>query len=135
MANTPLPPLEDLQRLAEEWKVRLELSDWKVICRIVRRSELAYRWATAEAWVNVEQRRVQVVYRSDVDADPEYDGDPAEIDWEETTVHELLHCVFPSSIVKVKDGGKKTIYEQGINSMARALVKLHRASKRTEEGS
>lgn len=103
------------------WQERLRLSDWKVVVKIVKRSEMVTQDSLAECAWNLERKRADVhlldTRARTTDENPDMEAD---------LVHELLHLHF-APFWDHEDNNKAVPQEQAIDIIAEALVAAYRS--------
>jgi hypothetical protein len=115
-----------LQALCDEWQQELGLSDWTIITKFARYHELEQDRAGNIEW-NIERRGARIRILQPNDEAP----DGLEVLPEHVLVHELLHIHFRHY---APDGVENTCFEQGLNAVASALVRLKRAAQPSPAG-
>ena len=115
---------KQLDKKLKYWQKVLELRDWHIKARIVKSKDMPTKYyAGCVSWdLQYKAAKISILDFEDIPTDV-----IAEPDMEETLVHELLHLQLAPIH---NDFGESTGYEmkeeQVINSLARALTKLHR---------
>jgi hypothetical protein len=119
------PTQEQFEEWLRQWQPILGLSDWEIRVRIVPAKKLSDPKHTAECWSNSQCRAAELLISRDEEAS-EYLL-PEAMNWEETLVHESVHCLMdPSESEGRKTHHQEILYEQGINALAKALVRARR---------
>ncbi|MEM3554252.1 MAG: hypothetical protein QXU79_00305 [Candidatus Micrarchaeaceae archaeon] len=112
----------EAQKLVNEWKPVLGLSDWDVRVQVVPSGEeeapcwTVFVWTTREATITV---RADAFLRGALGWD---------VNLEQAVIHELLHLLFPMVNQSDTEDAEYSIFEQALNSLAKAFVNLRRAS-------
>lgn len=113
--------LDELQVLCAEWQKRLRLQDWKVKVTFCRMRDMDDAYGHMDTRNYFKEADIQI-------ADP-VDRTDASPDIEQTLVHELVHIHFAQ--LETPEGYGLTMFENGIDLTAWALVNLKRENKST----
>lgn len=118
------PSQRKLDTLRREWQKRLKLQDWHITATFVTRDEIPDR-DVANCLSQAESRRAEIKLANPNELDP---NDEREQDYEDSLVHELLHCHFKPFMAE--DGAMAIFQEQVIETLAGALLGLKRGNGR-----
>ena len=111
-----------LIKKCREWQKILRLQDWDIDVKISREWDFIVKGRIGEISHNHEHKHATVRLLDPIDYDPDsYEPQDMEID----LVHELLHLHFPDDAFNLQSNWE-ILYEQAINRVAEALVKLKR---------
>ena len=111
-----------LTKKCREWQKVLRLQDWDIEVKIVREWDFVNKGSIGEVGRNNQHKSATIRILHPIDYDPCNYGPQ---DMEEDLVHELLHLHFLSEMFDLEP--KMEIqYEQAINRVSEALVKLNR---------
>ena len=106
-----------MENLCEEWKKILGLAHWQIEVQIVHADEINNARGQNDYSFVDEQSLIRIKRAED------YHGYFLQ-DMEQTLVHELLHLVL--DVPSLGDDTVNVYYEQALNRIAYALVKLKR---------
>jgi hypothetical protein len=112
---------EHFQGLVQYWRKILRLQDWDLTARLARGYDLEDKEGRCSQWPKLKLIEIEVLDPIDFRPGTHHDV-------EETLVHELLHVHF-CSLDQKWEGAEQVLYEQAIETMAWALVKLNRGAR------
>jgi hypothetical protein len=104
------------------WAAVLRLSDWRIKGKLVRAWDLDYNKQGSCKWT-LSRKEAHIKIMDTLDYDPDFIYPQ---DQEEVLVHELLHLHFAPFDKFDLDTLEGVAIEQAIQSIAAALIKVHR---------
>lgn len=110
----------ELNRVTNYWQSVLRLKDWEVAVEMVPPSRIQNQ-GFGVSYIDLLSRRT-TIHLAEYSG---HSGSPAhDYSWQETLVHELLHCHFePFMCDEGQDGN--LAQEQALNMLASAFLSLH----------
>lgn len=126
MQEASPPTLEEAEALIKHWQPLLGLTEWKIKIELIPGKKLDNSKHTAECWMNFDHKYATIKLANDIEIE-EY-ARPDLLDWEQTIVHELVHCLI-DPVLQYADNGNPIhtmIYEQLINSLSWSFINLER---------
>ena len=105
-----------LQQLLRVWQQRLRLQDWDINVTQVPLGT----WSSSKQWGDCGIGSTK--HFADIQILQEQFHTSETDSMELILVHELLHVVFPSCRLGIGDGVENTLYEEGVDRAAKALV-------------
>jgi len=123
---------KELEAALAEWQQTLGLQDFRIVAKLKRSHELGQDCVGKCVALRMKKKAVvQILCEQDYD-DPDMTLD----DHESVLVHELLHLVIPNKLFGISpddDDIRYQMYEQGIDQLAQAFIKMKRAAASQEE--
>jgi|GEM_PF-2586643 len=116
--------VQNLKEICEEWAPRLGLAHWEIAVRWADEKGLEKMTPWAESDVKFKPCAEKAVIRVKREGDYKQLDRSERHDVEAIVVHELLHLVFSHFPDGEDDGIKDSLFDIGIDRIAKCLVKL-----------